>query len=246
MLRKLVPAFFLILASCGESTPEPASTSAVESGPRMTPGEPVVDARDGRSYTTVLVGRQTWMTRNLAWDPHDATWSRVNPAIADSSRFYTWPSAMGGDTSLVNWCDVFKPARGVCPAGWHLPDTSEWMELARSLGGMEAAGQFLKSTDGWLPPQTEDGTSSSNFFQARPYGYWTRGDQGFGWYGHTPPDSAFLEAGTRAAFWTRSNRVDFSCTSAWGTFLSAQDRGLRLLLIPRATALNVRCLKDST
>lgn len=247
MLRKPILGIFLFLASaCQKESP----TTVVEV-PSAAPvgilgGAPLLDARDGHAYRTVRIGSQEWMAENLDLDPKDPGWSRANPNLIAAQRYYTWPSAMGGDTTLANWCDVFKPARGACPAGWHLPDTSEWMVLARSLGGVEAAGQFLKGASGWDPPL--DGSTpdtSTRIFNARPFGYWTRGDQGFGAYGHTPPDSAFLETGSRAAFWTRSNRVDFSCTSAWAVFLAAQDRGLRLVVVPRVTALNVRCVRDS-
>ncbi|MBK9579046.1 MAG: hypothetical protein IPO40_18415 [Fibrobacteres bacterium] len=246
MLRKPILVIFLLLAAaCQKESP----TTAVEA-PAATPmnvleADPVVDARDRRTYSAVQIGQQVWMAENLEFDPKDSVWSRANPGLIASHRYYSWPSAMGGDTLLPNWCDVNKPPRGVCPAGWHLPDTSEWLVLARSLGGTEAAGQFLKGTVGWDPPL--DGSAPDtglHLFNARPFGYWTRGDQGFGLSGHTPPDSAFLEEGSRAAYWTRSNRVDFSCTSAWAVFLAAQDRGMRLLVVPRVTALNVRCLRD--
>ena len=36
-----------------------------------------------------------------------------------------------------------------CPAGWHLPDTTEWNVLFAAVGCARFAGKFLKSTEGW-------------------------------------------------------------------------------------------------
>ena len=46
-------------------------------------------------------------------------------------------------------CSPIYPVRGVCPAGWHLPDTTEWSILFASVGGPSIAGLMLKSTSRW-------------------------------------------------------------------------------------------------
>ncbi|MCB9496187.1 MAG: hypothetical protein H6686_04780 [Fibrobacteria bacterium] len=252
MLRAVSLLVFFFLVSCGD----PSGSGSVRPGGAEgeplpgggVPGPDLLDRRDGRTYRTVVVGSQVWMAENLGLDTFDGRWSHSCDArgCAAPGRFYTWPMAMA-DTSLGNWCDVFASPRGICPAGWHLPDSSEWNTLARALGGVDRAGSRLKSSSGWMP--RPDGTSGGGRegvgFDARPAGYWATGDQGYGWYGRTPVDSAFLEAGYRAAFWSGTNRTHFSCTSAWGAFLSNQDDGIRLLSVPRATALSIRCLRDA-
>ena len=38
------------------------------------------------------------------------------------------------------------PVRGICPIGWHLPDTTEWSTLISVLGGANAASNVLELT----------------------------------------------------------------------------------------------------
>lgn len=239
---------FLLLGSCGTEpdSPNPVPPSRVY---HKQVGPDLVDSRDGTVYPTVIVGRQVWMARNLSFDTQDGTWSHCPPNDASrcrtGGRFYTWPSAMR-DTTLVNWCDVWNDKRGLCPVGWHLPDTAEWDSLAAGLGGMDSAAKILKSATGWaVRPGGLPGSDSDLVgFSASPRGLWTQGGQGYGWYGHTATDSAFLDSGYRAAYWTRTNSTAFSCTSAWGAFLSNEDDGIRLLTMARVNALNIRCVRD--
>jgi uncharacterized protein (TIGR02145 family) len=69
-------------------------------------------------------------------------------------------------------CSPTNPVRGVCPEGWHLPDTTEWKALFDAVGGWATAGIMLKSTEGWNDKY--DGTSGngsdSYSFSALPAG----------------------------------------------------------------------------
>jgi uncharacterized protein (TIGR02145 family) len=49
--------------------------------------------------------------------------------------------------------------RGVCPEGWHLPDTTEWRTLLTAVGGYLSAGTKLKTASGWL----SDDLGTDNF-----------------------------------------------------------------------------------
>jgi uncharacterized protein (TIGR02145 family) len=84
----------------------------------------VKDSRDGKQYRTVDIAGKTWMAENLAYT--------MNGLIcADSASIkgceYNWKTALiflDGD-SVVN-------KQGICMDGWHIPDTTEWRELAKS------------------------------------------------------------------------------------------------------------------
>ena len=103
-----------------------------------------------------------------------------------TGRLYTWTAAMdstglaSGDTANANKCgynvscSAKSPVRGVCPSGWHLPDTTEWNALetfvAESLynGATDSVGYALKSTSGWY----SDGNGSDAFgFDGMPVGW---------------------------------------------------------------------------
>ncbi len=58
---------------------------------------------------------------------------------------------------LYNWFAV-NDARGLAPAGWHIPTDGEWTVLENSLG--DDAGKKMKSTSGW-ESWTEDITCSN-------------------------------------------------------------------------------------
>jgi uncharacterized protein (TIGR02145 family) len=57
--------------------------------------------------------------------------------------------------------------RGICPEGWHLPDTTEWEILVTAVGGRWIASRKLKSQTGWLG----DGNGSDAYgFSVLPVG----------------------------------------------------------------------------
>ena len=49
---------------------------------------------------------------------------------------------------LYNWYAV-NDLRGLAPKFFHIPTILEWGQLAEEVGGLQTAGQDLKSTKGW-------------------------------------------------------------------------------------------------
>ncbi len=103
------------------------------------------DARDGKAYRTVKIGEQTWMSENLTYSSDEFS-SYCYEDNADScakyGRYYAWSAAMdsagifsegGMGCGFTSSCSPVTPVRGVCPSGWHLPDTTEWNALVASL-----------------------------------------------------------------------------------------------------------------
>jgi len=54
---------------------------------------------------------------------------------------YNWYTAMGTNTPTDNMHNV----QGICPDGWHLPDTAEWHALEAAIGitGVHSSNEFL-------------------------------------------------------------------------------------------------------
>ena len=120
----------------------------------------LIDERDGQVYKTVKIGSQVWMAENLNYETDNSyCYNDSSSYCAKYGRLYTWSAAM--DSAGV-WSDSAKgcgygvlcspkfAVQGVCPTGWHLPDTTDWQILITAAGGWENAGKTLKSLSGWL------------------------------------------------------------------------------------------------
>ena len=205
----------------------------------------LTDFRDGQIYKTVTIGDQVWMAENLNYaytdvpfeisgDTDDSTsWCYDNDPVNCSKygRLYTWAAAMD---SVGTWsanskgcgqeknCSPIYPVRGVCPKGWHLPDTTEWKTLIFAVGGF--AGMKLKSTTNWH----SGGGTDAYLFSALPAG--ERGDDGY-YYGEN----------YRANFWCST---EFDYYYACGMLMRYDINVVNLYGIYKGGAYSVRCLKD--
>ena len=128
---------------------------------------------DGNSYRTVIIGEQEWMGENLKvtrfndgkeipYVPEMDEWTRVTgPA-------YSWydNDISNKDTygALYNWFAVSSGK--LCPAGWRIPDDSDWEVLTDFLGGLSVAGGKLKETgtSHWTLPNS--GATNETGFSA--------------------------------------------------------------------------------
>ena len=106
------------------------------------------DPRDSKVYPVVVIGKQTWMAKNLNYETPGSWCNNCNIY----GRMYDWQTALT-----------------IAPAGWHLPTAAEWDELINELGGLAAAGGKLKSYTGWKDPNSN--ATNSTCFSALPGAY---------------------------------------------------------------------------
>lgn len=160
------------------------------------------DKRDKQTYAAVKIGEQIWMAENLNFaypklarseSETDSTESAAldsisfcynnDPANCEKyGRLYTWAAALDsvavlGDSAGFGCgyrvdCSPTYPVRGICPEGWHMPDTTEWFALRnfieKQLGDTALVGYALKSTSEWI----SNGIGSDTFgFKGLPAGY---------------------------------------------------------------------------
>ncbi|MCL2182985.1 MAG: InlB B-repeat-containing protein [Chitinispirillia bacterium] len=94
--------------------------------------EVLADSRDGKVYSVVKIGNQTWMAENLNYTTSNS-WCYDNQESNCNTygRLYTWDAAMRA-----------------CPVGWHLPSNTEWTTLTNYVGA-STVGTKLKSKTGW-------------------------------------------------------------------------------------------------
>lgn len=95
------------------------------------------DPRDGQEYETVgfeieleadVSIYREWFATNLNYESPGSFCYRDYQAFCDTyGRLYTWDEASK-----------------VCPAGWHLPTSDDWMRVYRKFGGDKEAGVDLR------------------------------------------------------------------------------------------------------
>ena len=135
-----------------------------EMHPDAVYGEDLVDDRDGNVYKTVIIGGRRWMAENLRYADSVTTfnlrgqtecgrecrWTGYGDECFDIQktcemgvRDYTWSAAMDIDSKWNQGDGDFSslitlPHRGICPEGWHVPDTTEWKHLVNSVDNVAA------------------------------------------------------------------------------------------------------------
>lgn len=187
---------------------------------------------------TVRICNQTWMAKNLNVStyrngdpiPHvtnDAQWASLTTG---AWCWYNNDSATYAATygRLYNWYAVNDP-RGLAPAGWHIPTSAEWTELANCLGGSAVAGGAMKESGfaHWIPPNA--GATNSSGFTGLPAGF------------RYSTDGKFWGVGWETYWWSTT-----ACCveAAWVTYLSFNVPNHTITNGPEKSGLSVRCIKD--
>ena len=196
LIKLLLPVTAIFCASCADddsqnflnhdsaNDPIPESSETVEPiGPVWD--EPLTDPRDGKTYKTVIIGDQTWMAENLAYETENSFGYDDSVANREKyGRLYTWDAAISA-----------------CPSGWRLPTKYEiTYTLFRTIkGGQDSAGITLKATTDW----DEDNRGIDTYgFSAYPTGLYPVWDDGtLLWLNQQTSFWTSTEADTRTAFY---------------------------------------------
>jgi uncharacterized protein (TIGR02145 family) len=204
----------------------------------------LLDDRDGQTYKTVKIGDQVWMAENLNYKT-DESWcgggeDRMQGDCSKYGRLYTWAVAIDSvklykDESIecgsVKTCALPDTVYGICPLGWHLPDTTEWNTLLAKVGGIwpstimgriNNAGLVLKSQTDWVKIGSD------------VYGFSV-----------LPAGSRFYDGSFTGSlytiFWSASDDKEY----AYGIYFYYDDDDAHLVANEKAHfALSVRCLQD--
>ncbi len=189
------------------------------------PGNIVLDVQ-GNIYSTVKIGTQTWMQQNLrvtvAPDGSPVTsyvYNNNEEHAKTYGRLYTWDAAMNGSTE--------EGARGLCPAGWHIPSDDEWKVLEMYLGMTQAEADLVNVWRG-QGVGTKMGEGGESGYEAL---YSGRRDSNGSYYLMDQWEYMWssTEAGTSA--WRR-------CLSSTATTVGRYDT------FTKAYGFSVRCVKD--
>ena len=197
---------------------------------------------DGKNYSIVHIGDQTWMAENLAYLP-TVNVSEDGAAIIAKHYVYGYE---GTNVSSAKETDNYETygalynleaAKTVCPSGWHLPSDDEWKELEEYLGMSSSdveeelwrnsgnVGKKLKSTSNW---QSDGNGDNSNGFYGLPGGY--RYDPG-----------GFTTLGEVACFWSSTEN---DSSEALFRGLGYDSDGVDRENVDNGVGFSVRCIKD--
>ncbi len=91
----------------------------------------MVDSRDGKVYKTVQIGTQVWMAENLNYD------NGLTKCAADDEK------------NCEIYGRLYFNTDEVCPEGWHVPSSSEWVELRAMTRRRGVAAPLFKSKYCW-------------------------------------------------------------------------------------------------
>ena len=203
-------------------------------------GQPITDSRDGKTYKTVQIGTQCWMTQNLNIGTRIAGSSnQTNNSIIEKFCYNNDDNNCNTYGGLYQWDEAMQYSttpgvQGICPTAWHLPTDAEWTTLTTFLGGESIAGGKMKSTGTtqtgtglWIAPNT--GATNSSSFTALPGG---------GRYGN----GSFWTLAGSAVFWSSSQ---YDAATAWYRYLSYSYEGVdRYHGYNKTYGFSIRCLKD--
>ena len=111
----------------------------------------MTDPRDSSVYKTIIMDTLTWMAENLNYADsvnypsmrkHNWCYNNQIDSCKIHGRLYTWSAAIDsvywstqgitcGHTSKSKYfrCGLPERVQGICPVGWHLPYSNEWIQL---------------------------------------------------------------------------------------------------------------------
>lgn len=163
------PGYLIDNASCSCSDASVACCSFCGAGSSCNDTEwscglPINDPRDGQQYSTVQIGTQCWMTKNMNYDngcstkpstsATDTGWCGCYSNNASNcttyGKLYQWSAAMASSTT--------EEAQGICPTGWHVPSSAEQTTLNNAIGANVAyrcsgsstyIAKAMSTTSGW-------------------------------------------------------------------------------------------------
>ena len=188
----------------------------------------------------IKIGAQTWMLENL-----NVFTYRNGDTIPQVQDPFEWSSLKTGAWcyyenisengvlygKLYNYFAV-NDARGLAPLGWHIPTDAEWKILTDNLGGLDVAGEKMKSTSTW--ENKGNGTNESGF-TGLPGGYRLTN-------GKYDSAGSFDYVGKFAYFWSAREQGSYNC---WPRILSYNNKNIvRTINDKRGGGMSVRCVMD--
>jgi uncharacterized protein (TIGR02145 family) len=186
-------------------------------------GNTLTDVRDNQQYTTVLIGTQCWMSKNLNYGATiNSNIHQRDNCVVEKYCAGDVPGNCGLQGGFYQWDElmhyVSSPGdQGICPPGWHVPDETEWTVLFNTFGPRNnaIAASNLKAT-------------GNSGFAATVIGF-----SGF--------NRTWAHMGFATMMWSSTPLGQFK---AWAHGMNTSDDGVSTYPGFRENAFSVRCVQD--
>jgi uncharacterized protein (TIGR02145 family) len=192
---------------------------------------------DGNTYETVLIGSQWWMAENL----RTATYANGEP-IPNVTDANTWLNLDTGAWCNYNNdlafdsvygklynCYTAVDARGLCPAGWHVPTDAEWTILTDYLGGIAVAGGKMKSTGTQYWSGSNTMATNESSFSGLPGGF------------RDGTNVVFNVVGSYGNWWSST---EYDTSDTWFRYLNYANGLAYRSSTNKRSGFSIRCVKD--
>lgn len=195
---------------------------------------------DGHVYSTVKLGNQEWLNRNLETthfqngDPVPTTTVPTTNLEQQENPVYQWGFLgfdyhVDDDGRLYTWYAA-TDTRKICPAGWHIPSVNEWKELIDHLGGDTLSVEDLNQNFNFFwNSRFNISKSEGSFWPAQP--------------GTRTPSGEFRYHSRYGSYWWTGNEINSSGAKA--IFFGPSDFSLIIQTErDKKYGFSIRCVKD--
>lgn len=214
------------------------------------------DIRDHVVYRTVKIGGQCWLRENLRYLP---AIYQSNSISTSEPRFYVYGylgnSIMDAQSSLnyqlygvlYNW----NAANQVCPKGWRLPTNDDWdslkfylIENQYNFDDSSTDNKIAKALSG-SKPQQQNGLWTNSLIPGSPGDFAFELKRNLSGFSILPAgylnSTQFSNINTKTYFWCYADSSD---SFNFSRYISYDDIALNSEIMPKESALSVRCISE--
>lgn len=195
----------------------------------------LIDKRDAQTYRSVQIGSQKWMAQNLNYAGAGKCYHKENAYCPVYGRLYTWYDLKIDSTNH----------KGICPDGWHVPSSKEWLQLIRyATSDPVIVGIAKNKIDPTLISRDYNSKDSLGAIILRAADGWNDGITALDYFGfriipYNPENKDYRSV----SFWTSTNKDNILAEKIW---LISEETYIGYSLDVMSSTYSVRCINDTT
>ena len=222
---------------------------------------------DGNEYQTVKLWEHMWMTENLRTTRYrDGTpitngLNAEDWAIASEGAYTVYPhqevEGINSDEEMVNaygllynW-EAINDARGLCPAGWRIPECDEWSDLREFVEDFVDKEPQVGGVGNALKAARQVGHPWGGMHDTDVHPRWNASLNHYGWdeFGYSAyasgfrnHEGTFRDLGYVAVWWSTTEQ---STTEVYVRHIWNWENFMIRRPADKRSGLSVRCIRDA-